>query len=186
MRGDCWRRGDQVFGGDGRPCRVTHKSREFSTFETTLYELHFDDGQVIEPIRTIDGWSTQTTTGSDCSRHREEDIARWKSDHLAWAASTRRLAAQMEDSNELHTYAFLGLLRSHGVTKWNEARSIGERLRAAGVMSSERSKADIVATVTCYSRLLFAEALETDADSPYGRVLARKRSLQRHQAEWTG
>ena len=163
-------KGDQVFGGDGRPCRVTHKSREFSTFETTLYELHFDDGQV---VRADSHHRWVVYANNDRVRllaASEEDIARWKSDHLAWAASTRRLAAQMEDSNELHTYAFLGLLRSHGVTKWNEARSIGERLRAAGVMSSRDRRRMSWPAVIALKTL--AEALETDADSPYGRVLA--------------
>jgi hypothetical protein len=37
--------GDTVFGRDGRPCNVVHKSRVFT--DTDLYEFHLDDGQVI-------------------------------------------------------------------------------------------------------------------------------------------
>lgn len=37
--------GDTVYGRDGRPCNVTHKSRVFT--ETNLYEFHLDDGQVV-------------------------------------------------------------------------------------------------------------------------------------------
>lgn len=39
--------GDQVFGRDGKPCNVTHKSRVFTTDETRLYEIVLDDGQAV-------------------------------------------------------------------------------------------------------------------------------------------
>lgn len=40
--------GDQVFGRDGQPCNVTHKSRIFTAAETSLYEFVLDDGQTIK------------------------------------------------------------------------------------------------------------------------------------------
>lgn len=40
--------GDEVIASDGRPCTVTAKSRIFTLEETTMYSLHFCDGQTID------------------------------------------------------------------------------------------------------------------------------------------
>lgn len=39
--------GDQVIGRDGKPCSVTHKSRVFTSTESTIYEFGFADGQAV-------------------------------------------------------------------------------------------------------------------------------------------
>jgi hypothetical protein len=166
---------DQVFGSDGRPCRVTDKSRVFSTCETTLYELHFDDGQTV----TADShhrwvvYAINDRVRLLCAS--DEDIARWTPDHLAWAAVVRRLATQKQDSDDMGTYSILRLLRDHGVTKWKEARSMGERLRAAGVLSGRDRKQLLWPAAVALKAV--ANALESDSDSPYGQILTTEEVL---------
>lgn len=76
--------GDEVFGRDGEPCTVTHKS----AVETapSLYRIEFDDGQTIDADAEHQ-WvvSTHTDRNSAGKRSHVEALARWQ--RLCEAAS---------------------------------------------------------------------------------------------------
>lgn len=168
--------GDTVLGRDGRTCTVTHKSKIFAAGETTVHRFGLDDGQ--ELLADIEHqWVTYT--GTERSRLRSattDQVASWKSTHLAWATSLIDAADFAGKKETATTRGLLAALRAAGVDRWrSDARGVAKVLRAGGVSATEEGRAFVWPLAK--SLEVLAEQLRTDADAPYGRVLTTRQML---------
>lgn len=169
--------GDRLFSRDGSICTVVDKSRVFPASQTRLYEFAFDDGQV---IRADANHQWVTYDNQDRERYVDatpEQIAQWAPSHHEWARQAATLAANTSDSESVSTYGLLLYMQEHGIRKWNEAKHLGEALRAEGVVPMEARKLRTWPAAVALKAV--ANFLERTADAPFGRVLTTDQMLAR-------
>lgn len=112
--------GDQVIGGDGVPCTVTHKSEVFQPDEITMYEIQLDDGERIRAdaehqwvVATPDGRSAITNgDGPDADQLME------------WAKCCRELADSIDASFWMNTGQLIEELKRSGVQRWTQPQQL--------------------------------------------------------------
>lgn len=128
--------GDQVFGRDGKPCTVTHKSRVFTPDETRLYEFVMDDGQVI----TADQ-NHQWAVASPKDRAALERGLGLKATELTYQAEiVEGLALTAGDADTMTTQALLSTLKDAGVSRWTSGFQLPPILKRNGVVSPSERK----------------------------------------------
>lgn len=162
--------GDQVFGSDGSPCTITHKSRVFGASETRLYDFVFDDGQVVRADENHQWVIYEPNDRSRLLSATPDQVARWSKDHKTWAACLDAASAGFTDSDTSTTYELLNILSEAGVERWrNDGKTLGKVLRSAGVMSGRATKP--MAWPTRVALKAIGSELHRQADSPFGKTL---------------
>jgi hypothetical protein len=119
--------GDEVYGSDGKPCRVTHLSRVFE--RPDLYAVTFDDGQVIRADADHQWAVTELAI-----MHNGAGVAERRQRAVADAEIILRLIDGADGSHDVSVGEMFTIITNEGCRMWGSAQSLFRVLRREGCL----------------------------------------------------